>query len=554
LTFFISALLFEVKNKEQFASFQFYFAVQIFISSALIALIGLSKMMLSLSGLNLPQDIPLYNSSLSSDYNFYSLSNILGIISAIFILVSSELKKRQIILIQIVVFVLSLSIIFSTSRRGILFFSAFLALLALFQAGKGVISRYMVKARVFLLLFTGFIILTILYFYTYNSKALFSFKRSEFNTNFVNNTLFQLALQYGSFFGYDYETAIDFIPIKYDSRYPYTKWGRRMHKEVYPLSGENAKIVPEGSVGYLLDRNSEAHSWSGNAYILTDITKLYQDDCSAESEFEGSVYCYVSGNFNGDLVSIRSDGMVSGINSSDYDLDNRECWQKLQIKFNSETCPPQVVLYVGKYKAIDMCDLTGYVIFAHPESGSAAGTSATFKNFPPLDGNRNNIEVSFLPFLFRGMVNKTQNASDSILSQNKVMVTASRLNRWKYGMNIFLNEYSLKEKVFGKGFSYLKSFGTKFGEAELDYPHNPLIDSLLYSGISGFLIYIWFLLAGVIYYLKHSNMHFYFLCCYLIVGLFSIVSANTHFSVPVFALLSLIPFFSNYLQGRATSN
>lgn len=546
LTSFIFAIFTELKHKDQFAVFQFYFATQVFISSGLIAFLGLLKMGLTLSGINMEQ-MPLYNSSLSSDYNFYALSNILGLISAIFLLVSYKPGEKQKLLIQVVTFILSISIIFSTSRRGILFFVLFLILLCLVQNRKKYLSGFNAKAKLFFILFSIFVAVFTIYFSTYNSKLFFQFKRSEFNVNFVNNTLFQLAAKYGTYFGYGHETAIDLIPIRYDSRYPYTKWGRRTHKEVYPLSGNNSGIVPGGTVGYLLDRNSEAHTWSGNAYIITDISKLYHGPCIPAGTFVASVYCYVSDDFNGELVSIRSDGRVTGEKYAEYDLNNKGCWQKLIIRFSSESCPPEVILYVGKYNASDMQNLNGYVIFAYPVSESAELTTTYYK---PLS-DQTTYEAALSAFFSPRSIMPT-----SIERAYKIteVVSSSRLQRWKHGAHIFIREYSLKQKIFGNGFYYLSSYGKKFGEAGLDYPHNPLIDTLLYSGIAGFFFYLWFLLAGLMIYIKYSRDYRYFFVCYIVVSMFSLVSANTHFSIPVFTFLSIIPFLSYSIEREELSD
>jgi hypothetical protein len=124
----------------------------------------------------------------------------------------------------------------------------------------------------------------------------------------------------------------------------------------------------------------------------------------------------------------------------------------------------------------------------------------------------------------------------------------SRIDRWKYSVELFINNYTLKQKIFGNGFDYLKLFVKKFGDGKIDYPHNPFLDAFLFSGIIGGLIYILYVTLVIFYYFKFYKKHKVFFYCFSIVFIFSIVSANTHFSVPVFAILCIIPFLSKYLN------
>lgn len=63
-----------------------------------------------------------------------------------------------------------------------------------------------------------------------------------------------------------------------------------------------------------------------------------------------------------------------------------------------------------------------------------------------------------------------------------------RLDRYKYALTLF-KERNLHEKILGNGPSYHEEFFTKFlhnsPEKILDYPHSPILSTLLYSGILG---------------------------------------------------------------------
>jgi hypothetical protein len=133
------------------------------------------------------------------------------------------------------------------------------------------------------------------------------------------------------------------------------------------------------------------------------------------------------------------------------------------------------------------------------------------------------------------------------LSEDKFK--GGRTARWYYAWVIF-KDYPWYKKLFGGGFDYLEMYGKEFGESEYDYPHNPFISAFLYSGIIGGILYILFMFMVFYYYIKFWRYHIYFFICFLVVFFFSFVSANTHFSVPVFAFFSFIPFLTKYLVER----
>ena len=137
--------------------------------------------------------------------------------------------------------------------------------------------------------------------------------------------------------------------------------------------------------------------------------------------------------------------------------------------------------------------------------------------------------------------------------ENKLLekVISPRTMRWKYALELF-NNYPLINKIFGNGFDYLYLFAEKFPDPsnptkKTDYPHNPILSALLYSGIIGALYYVYFLILVFWYYWKYRKYHMLFFVLYLISFFFSFVSGNSHFSVPIFAMLSVVPFITRYL-------
>ena len=129
--------------------------------------------------------------------------------------------------------------------------------------------------------------------------------------------------------------------------------------------------------------------------------------------------------------------------------------------------------------------------------------------------------------------------------------TASRTDRWRYALELWQTRYNTKQKIFGQGFNYLEWYGQKFwgNPKRYDFPHNPIISSFLYSGIIGGIVYIIFLLLSLWLYWKRRKELGIFFVMYLCCMFFSMFSGSSHFSFPLFAFLSFLPFVE---AGRKT--
>lgn len=134
-------------------------------------------------------------------------------------------------------------------------------------------------------------------------------------------------------------------------------------------------------------------------------------------------------------------------------------------------------------------------------------------------------------------------------TNNSMHLFSDRTQRWKYAWELWTQEYSWYSRIFGKGFDYLKMYGQKFypNDERIDYPHNPIISSFLYSGILGGFFYIYFLVLSFWYYWKNRKHHLLLFLAYLICFTFVFISSDSHFNVPIFAMLSLVPFITKHL-------
>jgi hypothetical protein len=147
------------------------------------------------------------------------------------------------------------------------------------------------------------------------------------------------------------------------------------------------------------------------------------------------------------------------------------------------------------------------------------------------------------------------NSKVSIIS-NESEFAGNRLNRWKFAFEIFKDEYKWNQKIFGGGFNFLNWFGYYFEKSKtaVDYPHNPFLTILLYSGFFGLLIYVFFLYKSILYYLKYFKEFFILILFFLITFLFSFFSAGSPFDPPIMGFFSLLPFLINYINKKPVIN
>ena len=149
-----------------------------------------------------------------------------------------------------------------------------------------------------------------------------------------------------------------------------------------------------------------------------------------------------------------------------------------------------------------------------------------------------------------------ENDENILDSNNKLF--GNRADRIKFAFEIF-NDFTLSQKIFGNGFDYMIIFGNRYTVAlgldfGYDYPHNPIISSLLYSGILGFLYSLFF-----ISFLFYNICRYFFgimsLSLVFIIHFFFILfSGNSLFGTPEFLILGLIIMQYNVLNNSKSEN
>lgn len=116
-----------------------------------------------------------------------------------------------------------------------------------------------------------------------------------------------------------------------------------------------------------------------------------------------------------------------------------------------------------------------------------------------------------------------------------------RTDRWAYATELY-EESNLLQFALGQGFDYLPQYAYKYSpHLQEDYPHNPFLSALLYSGLLGVIFLIAFLLHSIIRAIKNVKLTgIYFVFLYFVSYLFVLVSSNSIFSINIFIPLLLL--------------
>lgn len=181
-----------------------------------------------------------------------------------------------------------------------------------------------------------------------------------------------------------------------------------------------------------------------------------------------------------------------------------------------------------------------------------------FKNTQKNIGYLINSQKDYSEFYIRdiSLVNLTrkQNIHQEILritdNNQKSQLFGDRSERWLYAFNIWKTEYNWLNKLFGKGFNFLNQFSEEFtNNTRPDYPHNPFISILLYSGLVGLIIYLIVLLRVFHLYLMFKKRVFLIFVFFAITLIFSFFSGLNPFDPPIMGFFLLVPYIFKYLNS-----
>jgi hypothetical protein len=349
-------------------------------------------------------------------------------------------------------------------------------------------------------------------------------------------------------FAYPHYKDVLFDPSDPDTYLP------KPFTRIFPLAGKNAGILPPNTAGLKVDKSSPYDIWENFTYYHSIVNSV---KASKGDTVILTAYCYMSGDFNGEDAFIQLFGTRGSINTSKYDKNKRQTWQKLKIAYSGEADYYQQWLQFDMKNVKNFNQLTGYVIFAYPEMKLSKAKKEISDKVGEINGitskNTNYGEVSFDSTRFFDPKKYLIGDSAKFRIENaENLFSGPRLDRWRYALYIYRYEYNWVQKLVGGGFDHTRKFAKLFsnGILNFDYPHNPLLSVLLYSGILGLILYLLLLVAVFSLYWQYRNKFYILFLCFIVTLFFSFFSADNPFDPPIMGFLVILPFFIHYVHVK----
>jgi hypothetical protein len=531
------------------------------------------------------------------DYNFALLPIFFAIISSLSLLQITKHSFARIIF-NVLLLLFSFGILLSGSRRGLIIFSVLLLTLIIGRITV-IIRKDFFLARFFkqstFYLISIFILFISLNVFFLNTSA--GFKNKLLKNLGTGNVLYAKIKTCSKIQRYASIVNIDLsFPALYkilwseelfDPNEPESGWGSRIHTTIFPLYGRNVEIVPKSAKGYLM--NSTCNPSYNLNYPCESFSLLVNLHVKRGERYSASVYCFVSDDFDGDYVGFGlgsiciNQKIVSGNTMSEYNRAKSGEWQKLEIDFECQDGEAPIYMSFTKNGVKDFSNLEGFVIFAYPtfqkKEGDNSSTPLSFgQNSEILYKNSYKSSLnplSVLPvFLGPKIINEKdflRNFISKLVSEDTVykplktklilnnasdQLEADRLIRWQFAWQIFNKEFNWKQKLFGGGFNFLNWYGYYFlkDKTKSDWPHNPFLSVLLYSGLLGLAFYSFFVYKVFYYYIKYIKEYPLLFIFFIITFFFSFFSGGSPFDPPVMGFFNILPFFIHAVHKRKTRN
>jgi len=628
-----------ITKKDEICIFINTFKNLIILFALIISVNGLATLfnIFSIGGQLFSKQIPsdLTKDIVQIDSNFALLLVFFGIVSLV-ILLSKPQGLIRTFFLNLILTIYSVNIFFSGSRRGFFILTCIIFLLFvvqlftfvkkkiwLTQIGSG--TRFFLMNIVLLAIFGCFFVFKCSYGFKnrtleiVGSKNLVATKAKIALKIFKYNSVFNKTNSYSDIYNILWSPDIS----SNGAKDPDSGWGKKIHKTIFPLTGNNVEIVPGDAKGYLMDNTCNADTLNGYALSATWISN---DSVDETKVLNASVYCYVSKDCDLSMVEICSLGAMGNPGAA-YNLQKKGYWQKLSFRVNCSKGNSSVLLYFSKFGVTNFSLLNGYVIFAFPQvqiidkkdstlsysKGSNKLNTKKDQNDNYISEENGNIFSIGIDHLNRDVeFNKTKSFGEaenihtndnyfnnniseahnymeaSIFCLNKKLLNklyfpgvdadpirrwasrlisedttyygfkhilkvnsissnflGSRIMRWQFAWQIYTIEYNWKQKIFGGGFNFLNWFGYCFlrDKTNSDYPHNPFLSVLLYSGIVGLILYIIFIYKIFYFYIKYIKEYYIFFIFFLITFFFSFFSAGSPFDPPIMGFFVILPFF-----------
>jgi hypothetical protein len=135
---------------------------------------------------------------------------------------------------------------------------------------------------------------------------------------------------------------------------------------------------------------------------------------------------------------------------------------------------------------------------------------------------------------------------------NAEIMFSDRTTRWQFAKDNWNMKFRWYHKLFGHGFDYMEWYGEKFmGDSKkFDWPHNPFISTILYSGIIGLVFYLLLLLKVFMLYIEYRKKYAVLLIGFLITFFFSFFSGSSPFDPPIMGFFIMLPFLIQSIHKK----
>jgi len=515
------ALLFSL----HFKAFNTRFFKWITLSLLFIGGIAIIRFLLLIKGVAIPYSEYFFSStsdkfSLVSDSNFYSLFFIIGICLSFYLRSRTKISAFY-YYFSTAIFLINISLCFS--RRGYISLLSVILLLPLAL----LINKDNIRAALvsFYSLVGVWIFLSVLSIYAFR----FQIYKFDVRTSFISNNLYKL----NSILDED-EKKIDFNKIL---------WERVSNEFWSKYEAEENNLYYNGSFKYDLEFWSYYNS--SNDSITHKIKSEGNDKYLEISHLNGNsfflqlvyygrpIYFHknVKYKLSFDLRVIQGEGVPIRVGWWVIDKGKRISNLPFRLTELSDGWMNCEVEHVFKE---DHINPKGFI------NGQKGGTIINIRDISLTT-------VDSIPaFVFSDQVPELY--ANAAGNEDSNTLFNRRGEMWQYALQLWSKEYSVIQKIFGKGFDYLPLYGEKFNDDSdnYTYPHNPIISAFLYSGLIGGFFYVIFLLIVFwLYWIYRKDLFLVFLM-YVLTFIFSMFSGNSHFSVHLFALLSFMPFIYTY--------
>jgi hypothetical protein len=503
-------------------------------------------------------------------------------------------RRGIIVLLGFVAFLGVINLISSTRKNG-------------YEKKIITISRYYLLSLIgTILVFSFFLFQTSCYFKNYSLELIGS-KNIRSTKRIVTSGL----LKYVSIFNANSTRTELYTKLytklwnpEFDLRDPDCGWEFRKGKRVFSLKGEGRGQIPKNVKGLLID------STAVRPFILMSDVLIKTLEVKEGDIYKIEIFCYVSNDFDGSKIGFFANKKfmhnymeLRNDYSAFYNLRFIGTWQRIELNFACSK-DGQIPIKVSIFKKNrNRSSFNGHLILAYPmvtklESVDTALTSlcnynnsniySVIDEFLDLSKKDRDQALLFdhitLPVLQQSGMFSLQSLNPIIIGDKDLIrnitskfisedstyypykselyvdtisskFTGPRLMRWQFAWQIFTKEYNWKQKLFGRGFIYLNWYGYYFkgDKTKSDWPHNPFLSVLLYSGILGLILYIIVLSRAIMLYIKYRKEYFIFFIFFLITFFFAFFSANSPFTPPIWGFLLIFPYFIHSVHKKDMS-